>query len=124
MSDRSRPLNAKRLRYLRFIPSSVPESNDIAANADGSYGKRGSFFFSTTMTRYHRGAATENYARGTELAGAREAGEVGEMRGWCGWPEYEFNGPRNELRSWSIAGRGVAKWGSPNRGDVKSGRDG
>lgn len=82
------------------------------------------FFFPTTMTRYHRGAATENYASGAELAGAREAGKVDETGGRCGWPEYEFNGPRDELRSWSIAGRGVAKWGSRTRGDVKSGRGG
>jgi len=74
---------------------------------------------------YNRGEATENYARGAELSEARKAGRVGETGGRCRLePEYELNGTRNELRSRSIAGRGVAKWGSRNHGDVKSGRSG
>jgi len=63
-----------------------------------------------------------NYAGGAELAEASKAEEETGRR--CGWPEYEFNGTRNELRSRSMAGCGVAKWSSRTRGDVKSGRGG
>lgn len=72
------------------------------------------------IIKYNRGEATENYTSGVGLAEARNARKEGQMGSSYDWEsECELNGTRDERRSWSIAGRGVAKWGSRNHEDVK-----
>ena len=67
-------------------------------------------FFPSSIITYNRGEATENYASGAELAEARNTRKEGQMGSSCGWEsECELNGTGDERRSWSIAGRGVAK---------------